>query len=210
MNVLIPATQSQLVHMYNLIDDALSLSLIPIITGPSSQFFAKLYAYNKELNIDEYIVKNGLNYCSELDSLDLTSAKKISMVVNFDIAYFFIYAPYLSEKLVMSGLGEANDDKKSSLILISNNDNLKIENAIPELLKHITIQFDPIDIDISSTATKNSYHYLRDAHIDDDELRASTLNILQNKIQVIQDKDRRDKLAYMICNQFNIPTNNHE
>jgi len=210
MSVLIPATQSQLVHMYNLIDDARSLSLIPIITGPSSQFFAKLYAYNKELNIDEYIIKNGLNHCSELDSLDLTSAKRISMVINFDIAYFFLYAPYLSERLVMSGLGEANDDKKSSLILISNNDNLKIENAIPELLKHITIQFDPIDIDISSMTTKNSYHYLVEAHIDDDELRASILDILQNKIQVIQDKDRRDKLAYMICNQFNIPTNNHE
>jgi len=204
LNELLPVPKTILDHMYDLIDDARSLSLLPIIEGPLAPFFSKLYAYNKKLNIDEYIIKNGLNYCPELDNLDLKSAEKISLVLNFDIAIFSLYAPYLCEKLVISGFEIDNTSKRDSLILISNNDGLNLDAVIPEALKYLTIQFDPINIDISTSGTENAYQNLEDAHIDDDEFKAKILKILQVKMQLIEDKGRRDKLASVVSKQLGL------
>jgi len=204
LNELIPVTRTNLEQLCHLIDDARSLSLLPIISGPSAPFFVKLYAYNKKLNIDEYIIKNGLNYCTELDELDLESTEKISLVMHFDIALFWLYAPYLCDKLAIKGFQKNNDPKGAPLILISANDGLNIDNSMPESLKYLTIQFNPIDIDISSSETDGASERLEDAHIDNDEFRANILNILQAKIHSIEDIHRRDRLASLICNQLDL------
>jgi len=202
LNELIPVSRTNLDHLNELIHDAQLLSLLPIIDGPSALFFAKLYAFNKKLNIDEYIIKNGLNHCAKLDEMDLESAEKVSLVINFDIAIFSLYAPYLYEKLVINGFQKDNDSKLNPLILISNNDDLNISNVIPEALKYLIIQFDPISIDLSSTEVEGASEKLKDKHIDDDEFKAKILKILQTKIQFIEDPQRRNRLANMICKQF--------
>ena len=151
-----------------------------------------------------YIIKYGLNYCTELDELDLESTEKISLVMYFDIALFWLYAPYLCDKLAIKGFKKNNDPNGAPLILISANDGLNIDNSMPESLKYLTIQFNPIDIDISSSETDGASERLEDAHIDNDEFRANILNILQAKIHSIEDIHRRDRLASLICNQLDL------